>query len=171
MNYPEGKIDDTEYLQQLLADTRPEVDNPGQSSISSHKVSDETYLKILEIEQTNANTRWTITTFFFSVSFALFGFSFQAQLAYPLSSIARISGLSIYWFAYLIFRRFHANSNILRLYLRELEEMGRTHLDIQRRTYEILRKGKRRRLSITNLLLYFGILYSVSVILLWWLQL
>jgi hypothetical protein len=89
---------DAQYLRHLLHDSRPPLGHsaPVDSDRAADQVSDETYLKIWEIDQANTSTRWTVTTFFFSVSFAIFGFSFQAQLAYPIPTVARISGLIIY---------------------------------------------------------------------------
>src|SRR5689334_18874941 len=86
---------DAQYLRQLLHEPHVRLARV-DSDAAAHHVSDETYLKIWEIDQANTNTRWTVTTFFFSISFAIFGFSFQAQLAYPLPTVARISGLIIY---------------------------------------------------------------------------
>ena len=83
---------DTQYLQELLEKTQ--IGKTDSASITSmHTVNDETYLKVWEIEQNHVNTRWTVATFFFSISFAIFGFSFQPQLATPLSSLVRVSGM------------------------------------------------------------------------------
>jgi hypothetical protein len=37
----------------------------------------------LQAEQEHTRTRWTVVTFFMSISFALFGLSFQNKLAPP----------------------------------------------------------------------------------------
>jgi hypothetical protein len=67
---------------------------------SQPKIDNETYLKIWQIEHEHERTRWTVITFFLSISFAIFGFSFQSKLA-PTDVIAlRIASLLIYWFAY-----------------------------------------------------------------------
>src|SRR5262249_901448 len=116
------------------------------------------------LEQQQTSTRWTVATFFLSVSFAIFGFSFQAGLAKPLPLIARVSGLAIYWFAYALFLRFNVYTRFLRGYQRELENARRTTLDVQTRAR--VRLGA-QRLSATWLLGYFGLLYTLTVVGLW----
>jgi hypothetical protein len=133
------------------------------------KLDNEVYLRIWELEQEHTRTRWTVTTFFLSVSFAIFGFSFQAQLSSSLSTVARISGLAIYWFAYLLFLRFNEFTNFLRGYLMELERTKRTDLDMQSKALKAMSTGSRRLGSATKLMFYFGLLYTISVGLLWWL--
>ena len=150
---------DQDYLQQMLG--RP----PSTPAPATHE-QDAIYLKIWELEQQQTNTRWTVATFFLSVSFAIFGFSFQSGLAAPLPLIARASGLAIYWFAYALFLRFNVYTRFLRRYLRELEAARRTSIDVQTRAAAQLARG---RASATWLLGYFGLLYSAVVLLLWWL--
>jgi hypothetical protein len=130
---------------------------------------DELYLRIWELEQGHTGARWANTTFFFSVSFAIFGFSFQVGLAEPLPLGARLIALSIYWFAYLLFRRFNRYTALLRGYLYELERSGQTSVTVQSRARAELRAAGSSRTSATRLLGYFGLLYSLSVPLLWWL--
>ena len=131
------------------------------------KDSDEKYLKIWAAELEHTKTRWTVSTFFFSISFAIFGFSFQAQLSKPLPNIARISGLVIYWFAYLIFNQFNQYTRLLREYLRELEDQGLTSIKLQTR---LIKTKRSKKVSATNLLIYFGIVYTIAVIVLWLLR-
>jgi hypothetical protein len=152
-------MSDRDLLRQMLE--RP----PGGQATREHN---EIYLKIWELEQQQSTLRWTVATFFLSVSFAIFGFSFQAQLARPLPLIARVSALAIYWFAFALFLRFNVYTAFLRGYLRELEQAGRTTLDVQTRAAARLR-GARRPLSATWLLGYFGLFFSAAVALLWWL--
>lgn len=128
---------------------------------------EERYFKIWAAEIEHTKTRWTVSTFFFSVSFAIFGFSFQAQLSKPLPSIARISGLVIYWFAYLIFSRFNQYTIFLREYLKELEEEELVSLRLQTRFMQLKKYKSKKRMSATKLLIYFGIFYTVGVIALW----
>jgi hypothetical protein len=129
-------------------------------------VDDTIYLKIWELEQVHVNNRWTVATFFLSVSFAIFGFSFQAQLAAPLPLITRIVGLAIYWLAFALFQRFNSYTRFLRGYLRDMERTHRTTLDVQTRA---AREMPRRSLYASRLLFVFGLLYTVGVALLAWL--
>src|SRR5258708_2360979 len=75
-------------------------------SESPTKFDDDAYLKIWQVDQEHSKSRWTLTTFFMSVSFAILGFSFQDKLAPSTSLAIRISGLLIYWFAYVMFQLF-----------------------------------------------------------------
>lgn len=134
-------------------------------SSSSTKTEDDAYLRILQVDQGHSQSRWTLTTFFMSVSFAILGFSFQDKLTPSTSLAIRISGLLIYWFAYFMFQRFLEYNKVLRSYLLEMEKSGRTSFDIQGRTNEALRARSNRLVSSGHLLLYFGILYTVGVIL------
>jgi len=137
-------------------------------SNAQSKDLDEKYLKIWAAELEHTKTRWTVSTFFFSVSFAIFGFSFQAQLSKPLPNIARITGLVIYWFAYLIFNQFNQYTRLLREYLKELEDQDLTSIKLQTK---LLQKSNRtKRVTATKLLIYFGILYTFGVIALWLLK-
>lgn len=167
---------EAKYLEHLLEVPVHGAEDHGDSAAAvphtiPASVDDATYLKIWEIEQGHTSTRWTVATFFLSVSFAILGFSFQAQLTYPPSLIARVSGLFIYWFAYLLFTRFNLYTELLRTYMYELELQKRTSLDIQTRTRQKLRAGLRWHLSATRLLFYFGLLYTSGVALLWWFKL
>ena len=131
------------------------------------KIDNETYLKIWQIEQEHQRTRWTVVTFFLSISFVILGLSFQTKLA-PTEVIAlRIAGLLIYWFAYALLQRFFIFSKILRSYLIEMEKSGRTDLDIHTK----VRAAQPAKLSIINLILYFGLIYTVGILLLWLLDL
>jgi hypothetical protein len=147
-------MSDQDYLRDILG--RP----PGASD-----KQDELYLKIWELEQQQSSTRWTVATFFLSISFAIFGFSFQSGLAAPLSLIARISGLAIYCFAYALYNRFNTYTRFLRGFLRELETSQRTTLDVQTR---VAQQFGSRHGSATRLLAYFGLLYVATIAALWW---
>ncbi|HZU03191.1 MAG TPA: hypothetical protein VFA10_26220 [Ktedonobacteraceae bacterium] len=129
---------------------------------------DEAYLEIWKVEHEYVRTRWTIATFFMSVSFAILGFSFQGKLALPEVVAIRISGLFIYWFAYILYWNFYAYSKFLRNYLLDMEAANRSSLDIQGKTEMTLRPAKgKQQLPTKHLLLYFGVIYTVGVILLW----
>ena len=132
---------------------------------SQTKIDNVTYLKIWQTEQEHQRTRWTVVTFFLSISFAILGLSFQTKLA-PAESIAlRLAGLFIYWFAYALLQRFYIYTKTLRAYLMEMERSGRTDLDIQTRASS----AQPDKLSTVNLILYFGLIYTAGVVLLWWL--
>lgn len=155
---PDDRARDADHLRRLLA---VEPDGP-------QLADDEVYLRIWELEQGHTSTRWTNMTFFLSVSFAIFGFSFQAGLAEPLPLGARLIALGIYWFAYMLFQRFNRYTALLRGYLHELERDGRTRLTIQTRARAALRGGRQGGTSATRLLFYFGLLYTLSVPALAW---
>jgi hypothetical protein len=131
------------------------------------ELNDDAYLKIWEVEQKTTTSRWTIATFFIGISFAIFGFSFQVQLISSLPNLARITGLLIYWFSFLLFWRFNAYNKFLRAYLLELEAAKRTSLDIQTRSHQVMYTGLQKYFSATWLLLYFGIVYAIGVAILW----
>lgn len=127
---------------------------------------DDAYLKIWAVEQEHVRTRWTVATFFMSVSFAILGFSFQQNLAGSAALAIRLSGLLIYWFAYLLFSRFNDYSQFLRTYLAEMESAKRTSLDLQSKARTALWKRSANRLTAGQLLLVFGVLYTIGVALL-----
>lgn len=127
---------------------------------------DDVYLQIWQTEQEHVRTRWTVITFFLSVSFAIFGFSFQVKLDAPESIAIRIAGLLIYWFTFMLLLHFYAYTKYLRTYLVEMEKSGRTTLDIQSKADE-LNLGASKRLSTSRLLFLFGLIYTVGIIILW----
>ena len=43
--------------------------------------ADEVYATIWKVEQDHNRTRWTVTTFFLGLSFAIFGFSFRENIS------------------------------------------------------------------------------------------
>lgn len=133
----------------------------------SSKNMEEIYFKIWTAEQEHTKTRWTVSTFFFSISFAIFGFSFQAQLSKPLSNVARLSGAVIYWFAYLIFTQFNQYTRFLRNYLEELENEELISVKLQTKSVQFMKSTRCRIMSATKLLLYFGLLYVITVIIIW----
>lgn len=110
--------------------------------------NEELYLKIWEREQEHTKTRWNMTTFFFSISFAIFGFSLQTKNS-PVSPIISHSvALAIYWFAFVLFWRFNSFTNYLREYLRDMEVSGQVKIDVQTRASQAMKgqygnQGKR----------------------------
>jgi len=141
--------------------------------MSSDQVQSETqaendaYLKIWQADQEHIRTRWTVTTFFMSVSFAIFAFSFQAGLVPSERPIIRFAGVLIYWFACLIHMHFYAYAKFLRTYMIEMEKSGRTTINIQGKAGILLPPNKTKWLSTIYLLAYFGLIYTAGVALLW----
>lgn len=131
-----------------------------------NQIKDSVYLKIWQTEQEHVRTRWTVVTFFLSVSFAILGFSFQSKLSSQEGLAIRISGLLIYWFAYALFLHFYSYTRFLRSYLIEMEKSRRTSLDIQSKADEA-QLGASKRLSTTRLLFFFGLIYTAGIIALW----
>ncbi len=128
--------------------------------VKKPEVNDDNYLKIWDIEQKHTNTRWTLMTFYLSISFAIFGLSFQNKdLSVPLF-IPLTVAIGIYWFAYLLFRRFNDFNEYLRTKLMQLENEGRTSLHLQNESKQFLQKSK--KLSATKLIFLFGVLYTIG---------
>ncbi len=129
-----------------------------------NRLDDELYLKIWQAEQEFVKTRWTVITFFLSVSFAILGYSFQSNLASSQALAIRIFGIFVYWFAYLLYMHFYRYTKSLRSYLIKMEDTGRTTFNIQSSI------GKspdfKRHLATSKLLVYFGVICSIGVILL-----
>ena len=128
------------------------------------KEENETYLKVWQTEQDFNRTSWTIVTFFMSVSFAVFGFSFQTALVPPRVLAIRIASLMIYWFAYILHMRFFRYTKSLRRYLIEMEKSSKTTLDIQSKTGRPI--NVINPLATNVLLFYFGIVYTIGVVIL-----
>ncbi len=132
---------------------------PRQTS-KKPSINDDIYLRIWDIEQKHTTTRWTLMTFYLSVSFAIFGISLQNKdLPVPLF-VPQAVAIAIYWFAYLLFRRFNTFNEYLRQKMLELEENGQTTLNMQTESKQFLKQAK--RLSATRLVLGFGFLYTLA---------
>jgi hypothetical protein len=133
--------------------------------LSELKFDNETYLEIWKTEQEHKRSKWSIVTFFMSVSFAILGFSFQNGLAISEASTVRIIGLIIYWFAFLIYMQQNTYNNFLRSYLLELEENELVSIKIhsKAKTYAKVKKV----ISLKNLLFSFGLIYTLGLIILW----
>src|SRR5947209_11386600 len=127
---------------------------------TSTSTDDDIYVKIMQAEQEHTRTRWTVATFFMSVSFAILGFSFQSQLVAPKPIIMRISALLIYWFAYLLFLRFRPYGGFLSGYLKEMEQSKRTTITIRGKEADRIARDAIYRLVTSTLLLFlFGLIY------------
>lgn len=129
---------------------------------SQSEVRDDIYLEIWKVEQEFVKTRWTVITFFMSASFALLAFSFQGKLTLTQILASRISGLFIYWFAYLLYIHFYNYTRSLRAYLIDMEKTNRTTYDIQSK----IGSGTKREPSTTKLLFLFGLIYMIGIVLL-----
>ncbi|HCR53863.1 MAG TPA: hypothetical protein DIW27_05560 [Cytophagales bacterium] len=121
---------------------------------------DDLYIKIWEVEQRHVTTRWTVSTFFFSISFAIFGLAIQAEKSplplYVTTSVA----IAIYWFAYALYLRFNDYTDYLRSRLEEMEENGLTTLDLQSKAAPYLEQKK--KYHAVKLIKFFGILYTIA---------
>ncbi len=133
------------------------------SNESANKLND-LYLRVWEWSSEHGRIRWTVATFFIGISFAIFGFSFRAEVKQPLLLAQRFTAIGIYWFAYALFMRFHKYTSFLRKYLRELEEQGKTDYNLQTKIDEEMEPGRKWK-SSERLLLYFGLIYTVGMIL------
>lgn len=133
---------------------------------------EDAYWKIWQAEQEHMKIRWNNATFFMSISFAILGFSFQNHLTTSAALAIRVSGLIIYWFAYILFLLFHRYTRVLRDYMRDMEISGYVSFNFQTRTDEKMRPNRSKKLiESTWLLLYFGLLYTAGIILLSFLRL
>ncbi len=127
---------------------------------------DQIYLEIWKIEQAHTRSRWTLTTFFISVSFAILGFSFQEQFTSPKALALRLVALILYWLAILMFRRTFSYNRVLRAYLVEMEQTGRSSLDIQGRANKSLYSTYYKQPTTFHILVGVGIFYMIAIILL-----
>ena len=136
-------------------------------NISTHELQNETYLKIWEIEQQHSSKRWTITTFFLGISFAILGFSFQTDKAQVPVMIQHIAAIISYWFAYVLFVRLNDYTKFLRSYLIELESTNQVSLNLQQKTRDFM--DARKRLTATQLLGFWGVVYTAGIAVTWFL--
>ncbi len=151
----------------LYAEVVP-VSNLERSTTSSGLSSEELYLQIWEREQKHTTTRWNVTTFFVSISFAIFGFSLQTPNPTVPPIISHAAALAIYWFAFVLFWRFNMFTHCLREYLREMETAKQVEINVQTRVNQAMGGQYSKWLSTLSLMFYFGILYSTAVGMLWW---
>ncbi|MBV6622526.1 MAG: hypothetical protein KI793_06180 [Rivularia sp. (in: Bacteria)] len=126
----------------------------------------EIYFKVWEREQEHTKTRWNVTTFFVSISFAIFGISLQTKNPSAPPIISHVAALAVYWFAFVLFWRFNSFTNYLRDYLRNMESSAIVNIDVQTKMDNTIHAN--RWISTFNLLFYFGVFYTVAVGLLWW---
>jgi hypothetical protein len=139
------------------------------------------YLKIWAQQQESVKQRWNVITFFFTISFAIFGFSLRNPdpnpplagtfQSFPAAGLLqRITAVVIYWFAFMIYRQYSDWSAFLRKQLEKIESEHKVLVPLQSE-WQRYSKGIRKFLLVKNLLLYFGLLYTLSTILLFfWLD-
>jgi len=143
------------------------MEKPEKADVEKRLNISNIYLKIWEQQQGSVKQRWSVITFFFAISFGIFGFSLQIEnLNHPIAgTFQRIAAIVIYWFAYLIYRQYSDWSRFLRKLLEKIEYENSIEVPIQYEWKEYS-KGVRQWFFVKNLLLYFGLLYTLSMILL-----
>lgn len=133
---------------------------------------DDTYFQIWKIEQEHSRTRWTVTTFFLSISFAILGLSFDSRdnltslWNINMPDLQWIIGLFVYWFGYSLFAQFNRYSNFLRKRLRDMEEKKQVSFSLQTEAKSFMYSKFHSAFSASWLLIYFGVLYTIVVLLL-----
>jgi hypothetical protein len=121
---------------------------------------DDLYIKIWEVEQRHVTTRWTVSTFFFGISFAIFGISIQAEKSPLPLYVTTLVAIAIYWFSYALYLRFNDYTDYLRSRLQEMEEDGLTTLDLQSKAAPYLEQKK--KYHAIKLIKFFGVLYTIA---------
>jgi hypothetical protein len=135
---------------------------------------DDTYLQIWKIEQEHSRTRWTVTTFFLSISFAVLGLSFDPNrgpvnislFGLSMPNVQRLIGVLIYWFGLALFLQFNRYTNFLRSRLHDMEKQKLVSFTFQSDARAFMYSKTRAAFSAKWLMIYFGILYTALVILL-----
>ena len=142
--------------------------NQTQNATPAGKSPEDTYMEVWKIEQDHTRTRWTVATFFFSISFAIFGFSFTTATptGSPINDIQRIAGLILYWFSYALFYQFNRYGRYLRSCLLKMERTGEVRFTFQSDVSQRKQGRLQRFFTATWLLFYFGLLYLAAVVLL-----
>lgn len=135
---------------------------------ASARIVEDRYFKLWEREQEHTKTRWNVTTFFVSISFAIFGFSLQTSNLTVPPIISHSVALAIYWFACLLFWRFNSFTHCLRAELQAMETSGQVAFKVQTRANQSMGGQYSEWLSTAYLLFYFGVVYAIAVTVLWW---
>ena len=120
------------------------------------------YLKILELEQSFIKLRWSIVTFFITVSFAIFSFSMQGKVEVVPAYLQQILAIFVYWFSFFIHVLLHKYTDFLRNYLKSMEENKETTLKLRTEAEKYL--SKKLLISITQLLVILGVIYTCIVV-------
>jgi hypothetical protein len=138
-------------------------------SEKSNKLSPEEakdlYLKVWEKEQSYIQIRWTVVTFFISISFAILGFSFNISNPKLPIIIPQLVGCVIYWFAFLTHLVLYDLTEYYREYLLKMEREGLVKYDVRTEANRFFAERRKRfgRPHPTALLAYFGIGYTVAI--------
>lgn len=135
---------------------------------------DDAYIEIWKIEQEHSRTRWTVITFFLSISFAILGLSFDIKdnqagvslFGLALPDAQRVIGSLIYWFGYILFVQFNRYTNFLRDRLKNMERQKLVSYSFQSDARDFMYSKLRAAFSATWLLFYFGVLYTTIVVIL-----
>jgi len=135
---------------------------------------DDIYLQIWKIEQEHSRTRWTVTTFFLSISFAILGLSFNPNespagvrlFGLSMPNLQRFIGVFIYWFGLALFLQFNRYTNFLRSRLHDMEKQKLVNFTFQSDAREFMYSKTRAAFSAKWLMIYFGLLYTGIVIIL-----
>lgn len=133
------------------------------NSVQKHERS--LYLTLFQADLTHTTIKWTVTSFFMGISFALMGFSFQTNFSFTSALAVRVSAIAIYWFAYILYLHYYDYNLFLRDYLLKMESSGRVEFDVTLKTQESLRK-KSKRIRVKRLLLVFGLIYCLGIMVL-----
>jgi len=138
------------------------------STATADKSREDVYLSVWKIEQDHSRTRWTVATFFFSISFAIFGFSFTTAtpLGSPINHIQRLAGLVLFWFSFALFFQFNRYTRYLRARLKNMEQNGEVRFAFQSDAGKAMYSRAQRFFSATWLLFYRGLVYTAAVMVL-----
>jgi hypothetical protein len=140
-----------------------------KDSSTNEKTAD-AYFQVWKIEQDHSRTRWTVTTFFLSISFAILGLSFKEQaqtitlFGFTLPDLQRFVGLIIFWFSYFLFLQFDRYTYFLREQLRNMEKDKLVTFRFQKDADEFMYSGVKEKSSSKRLLRYFGYMYTILVL-------
>ncbi len=138
---------------------------PEKSNKLSPEEAKDLYLKVWEKEQSYIQIRWTVVTFFISISFAIFGFSFNISNPKLPIIIPQLVGCVIYWFAFLTHLVLYDLTEYYREYLLRMEKEDLVKYDVRTEANRFFTERRKRfgRPHPTALLAYFGIGYSVAI--------
>lgn len=138
------------------------------------------YLKLLEDQFYFSARRWTITTFFIGISFAIVGFSssvFSSNQLYQNNFdilIRYLAAILAYWFGFFLSVSLDRYSKAVRKYLDYLEgnqvreneiNEKKVPFDFESKIKEYMNNEHQRLPTSTKLLRYFGIGYTIMIIL------
>ena len=124
------------------------ADNNSSTMPANDPHCDDVYLRIWSQQQESVKQRWAVITFFLTISFAIFGFSFQNQISIA-GNEQRVIAVAIYWFSFMIYRQYSDWSGFLRSYLAKMEKTTTTQIRLQSQWNEY-NKGLRHWLTVEH---------------------